>query len=143
MTYATLLTAYGPLLNTEIAHKSEKMKVTYPPYNIVKTSDTTYVIEMAIAGFKTDEIQVVVKENILTVKGNNVTEEKEYIHRGIASRSFIRTYTLADTIEIKGANLADGMLTIELENVIPEAKKERLILITSKKSNPELLVENS
>ena len=142
MTYATLLTAYGPLLNTANTATAEKV-TGYPPYNIVKTSDTTYVIEMAIAGFKTDEIQVVVKENILTVKGNNVTEEKEYIHRGIASRSFIRTYTLADTIEIKGANLADGMLTIELENVIPEAKKERLILITSKKSNPELLVENS
>ena len=142
MTYATLLTAYGPLLNTSNTAPAEKV-TGYPPYNIVKTSDMTYVIEMAVAGFKEDEIQVVVKENILTVKGTNVTEEKEYIHRGIASRSFARTLRLADTIEIKGAHLADGMLTIELENVIPEAKKERLILISSKKSTPELLVENS
>jgi molecular chaperone IbpA len=142
MTYATLLTAYGPLLNTSNTVTTEKV-TGYPPYNIVKTSDMTYVIEMAVAGFKEDEIQVVVKENVLTIKGNNVTEEKEYIHRGIASRSFARTLRLADTIEIKGAYLADGMLTIELENVIPEEKKERLILISSKKSTPELLVENS
>ena len=142
MTYATLLTAYGPLLNTSNTVTAEKV-TGYPPYNIVKTSDMAYVIEMAVAGFKEDEIQVVVKENVLTIKGNNVTEEKEYIHRGIASRSFARTLRLADTIEIKGAHLADGMLTIELENVIPEAKKERLILISSKKSTPELLVENS
>jgi molecular chaperone IbpA len=142
MTYATLLTAYGPLLNTSNTVTAEKV-TGYPPYNIVKTSDMTYVIEMAVAGFKEDEIQVVVKENVLTIKGNNATEEKEYIHRGIASRSFSRTLRLADTIEIKGAHLADGMLTIELENVIPEAKKERLILISSKKSTPELLVENS
>lgn len=140
MNYTTLLTAYGPLLNTSNTATAEKV-TGYPPYNIVKTSDTTYVIEMAVAGFKEDEIKVVVKENILTVTGKNVPEERNYIHRGIASRSFARTYTLPDTIEVKGVHLADGMLTIELENVIPDAKKERLIPISSKKSTPELLVE--
>ena len=149
MTY--LHTTYDPLSTVGFdrifdrvarMHENAEKATGYPPYNIMKVDNTSYYIEMAVAGFKENDLDITLKEAVLTVKGNvEAKEAKNYVHRGIAARSFIRTFTLADTIEIRGASLENGMLTIELENVIPEEKKERKIAISSYKSTPELLVE--
>ena len=123
-------------------HETATKATGYPPYNITKNADTVYSIEMAVAGFTEADLDITLKEGILTVKGNaEAKEDKNYVHRGIAARSFVRTFTLADTIEISGAALENGMLIIDLENMIPEEKKERKIAISSYKSKPELLVE--
>lgn len=103
----------------------------YPPYNIIKTEENWYELQVAIAGFKEDDLDIEIKDGLLSVKGNKVEEDTiyEYIHKGISARSFQRTFTLADTIVVRAADLKDGILTIELENVIPEEKKPRKIEI--------------
>ena len=113
----------------------------YPPYNIVKTEDNHYELQLAIAGFSQDDLDIELKDGVLVVDGKKTDEdEKNYLHKGISARAFRRTFTLADTIVVNGANLADGILTIKLENVIPEEKKPRKILIgQSKHEEPELL----
>ena len=103
----------------------------YPPYNIIKTEENWYELQVAIAGFKEDDLDIEIKDGLLSIKGNKVEEDTiyEYIHKGISARSFQRTFTLADTIVVRAADLKDGILTIELENVIPEEKKPRKIEI--------------
>ena len=109
----------------------------YPPYNIRKDSENTYSIEVALAGFSKDDIEVEVTEGNLTVRSKKLEEKTEltsedsYVHKGIARRSFLRCWTLSDDIFVKGADLKDGMLIIDLEKVIPEEKKPRLITIGS------------
>lgn len=103
----------------------------YPPHNIVKYDENHYAIEVAVAGFSKDEIAVEVDQNQLTVTGTkaiNVTEV-EYLHRGLASRDFSQTYALAEYMEVKGAEVKDGLLNISIERVIPEALKPRTIEI--------------
>ena len=92
---------------------------TYPPYNIRKVSDDKYVIEMAVAGFAKTDIEVTLEGNTLVVKGNTSEAENEYdyIFKGIANRNFMRSFTIADKIEIKDAQLVNGMLSIFLENI--------------------------
>ena len=110
----------------------------YPPYNITKESDTTYIVEMAVAGFTDDSLDIQVKEGVLTVEGKvEDSTDKEYIHRGIASRAFTRTFTLAETVIVKDAGLENGMLRILLENVIPEEQKPKKIKIGQKLSTGE------
>ena len=117
------------------------ISANYPPYNLVKTDENKYLIELAIAGFAKEQLKISIQENILTIAGDNSSEEEGYvIHRGIAARAFTRKFTLADTVEIRDIVLKDGMLRIYLENVIPEAKKPRTLEI--KTDNPKLLVEN-
>jgi len=116
----------------------------YPPYNITKESDTTYIVEMAVAGFTDDSLDIQVKEGILTVEGKvEDSTDKEYIHRGIAARAFTRTFTLAETVIVKDAGLENGMLRILLENVIPEEQKPKKIKIGQKlySGEKELLQE--
>lgn len=109
----------------------------YPPYNIVKTDEDSYAIELALAGFNDDEITIEVKDGVLSVEGRKDEEtETKYLHKGISARHFRRTFTLADTIIVGGAEFNNGILTIGLENVIPEEKKPRKIAIGGK---PELL----
>ena len=106
----------------------------FPPYNIRKGGDYTYAIEMALAGFSKDDIEVEVEDGLLTVrslKENDETNE-EYdskIYRGIAYRKFNRKFTLADDIVVKDASLENGMLKIDLERIVPDAKKPRKITI--------------
>lgn len=101
---------------------------SYPPYNIIKSSDETYLIELAVAGFNTkDEFNISVQDNILTVAGSKVEPEADYIYHGIATRDFKREFTLASTIEVVKATLKDGILSIELRNVIPESMKPKQI----------------
>ena len=103
----------------------------YPPYNIKKTGDNTYVIEMAVAGFGRQDIELVLEDGVLSIKGEVKSDEKnDYLFKGIADRAFTRKFTLADTIEIKKVTLADGILTISLENVVPESQKSRSIPIS-------------
>ena len=106
----------------------------YPPYNIVKHSDDMYTIEIAVAGFSKDEIEIESKENTLTVKSidietSEVEKKPEYLHKGISARSFNKTFTVSDDVIVKGADLKDGLLYIQLERIIPEEKKARSIKI--------------
>lgn len=104
---------------------------TYPPYNIKQTGENTYVIEMAVAGFGKQDLELELEGDKLTIKGNvhqNDTDDN-YIFKGIAERAFTRQFTLADTIEIKNADLINGMLKIWLERFIPEEKKPKKINI--------------
>ena len=102
----------------------------FPPYNIQKGGDYNYTIEIALAGFSKDDIEVEVADNTLSVRSDKKAEFNgvDYaIHRGISYRRFDRKFTLADDIVVNGANLENGLLRIELERVVPEEKKPRLI----------------
>jgi molecular chaperone IbpA len=114
-------------------HQQTPGQTNYPPYNIVKVNDDNYHIEIAVAGFTRDELDVELKEGVLSVEGKKEDKETDgsYLHRGISARQFRRTFTLSDTIVVRGAEFLDGILTIELENVIPEEKKPRKIAIGS------------
>ena len=106
----------------------------YPPYNIRKAGKDKYAIEVAVAGFNKNDVEVEYEDNLLTVKTKDVkrTEEKEgdeVIHRGISQRSFARSFTIADDVKVGDAELKDGLLTISCEKIVPEAKKKRLIEI--------------
>ena len=103
----------------------------YPPHNIVKYSDSAYAIEVAVAGFSKEEITVEVDQDQLIVRGTQqATEEsKEYLHRGLASRDFEQTWTLAEYMEVKDAEVKDGMLVISIERIVPEALQPRKIEI--------------
>lgn len=104
---------------------------SYPPYNIERLADNEYRITMAVAGFSSDEIQIEVKDTALSVRGQKKPEEKEreYLHRGIAQRSFERRFQLADHVEVTGASLNDGLLHIDLVRNLPERMKPRVIPI--------------
>ena len=108
----------------------------YPPYNIVKVDEDNYAIELAVAGFVESEIDIEIKEGILYVLGEKATKEEEtdYLHKGISARAFHRSFTLSDTIVVRGADLQQGILTINLENIIPEEKKPRKIAIGGDKT---------
>jgi molecular chaperone IbpA len=105
----------------------------FPPYNIVKTGKNTYDVELAVAGFGKDDIEVQYEDNMLTVKSKKVdrTEDKDedgdIIHRGISKRFFSKSFTIADDVEVKGAELKDGLLKVSMERIIPEGKKAKTI----------------
>ena len=106
----------------------------YPPYNIVKTGENTYEIQVAVAGFTQGEVEVNVKEGNLIITGeklsNELPEGHTYEHQGISARRFIRTFTLADYVEVTNAVSRDGILTISLERKVPEALQPKTIAIT-------------
>ncbi len=105
----------------------------YPPFDLIRLGENDYRIELAVAGFKPDEIDITAQQNVLLVTGRKKEEsgekENNYIYRGIATRSFERRFALADHIQVKGANMKDGLLAIELVREIPEAMKPRKISI--------------
>ena len=107
--------------------------VNYPPYNIVKTGANTYNVEVALAGFSRDDVSVEFAEGILTIKSKDRTESEkkdqdgDIIHKGISKRYFSKSFTVSDDVEIKGAELKDGLLTVSLERIVPESKKARVI----------------
>jgi len=109
----------------------------YPPYNIAKIDDTHYVVEVAVAGFLDTELDVELKDHVLTVKGEQTkdaeTQQPEYLHKGISARNFTRTFTLAENMEVRAATVQNGILAIALEHVIPEEKKAKKIAITFNK----------
>ena len=103
----------------------------YPPYNIERLGENEYRITMAVAGFSEDELKVDVKEQILNVRGEKTAEDKErqFLHRGIAARAFERRFQLADHVEVKGADLKDGLLHVDLVRNVPERLKPRTVAI--------------
>jgi molecular chaperone IbpA len=105
----------------------------YPPYNIIKSDDTNYSIEIAVAGFGKDDIEIETKENTLTIrsveKDSELVDDKEYLHKGISARAFKRSFTIADDVVVKGASYENGLLIVSLERIIPEEKQPRLIEI--------------
>ena len=117
----------------------------YPPYNIKKLDENKYVIEMAVAGFSKQNIEITTEGGVLTVTGSTSDDgEGDFLFKGIAERPFTRKFTLADTVEIKDAHLLNGMLKVFLENIIPESKKPKKINIQDKAdSKPELLQEET
>ena len=122
----------------------------YPPYNIKKTGDNTYVIEVAVAGFAKQDIEIDLTDGKMVIKGNVENEEQEdnFLFKGIAARPFTRTFVLNDQVEVKDAEMFNGMLKVFLERIIPEHKKPKKIEVKdtsagkTKKSKPELLLED-
>jgi len=111
----------------EFIHHSKKLP-SYPPYNIKRDGDN-FTIEMALAGFSKDDIEVTVTEDILTIASNKESSKKDEVYRGISERKFTRNFSMADNIVVKDVKLKDGLLTIKLEREIPEEKKPRKIKI--------------
>lgn len=126
---------------------SRSVAAGYPPYNIKKTEKNSYVLELAIAGFSKSDIDIELNDGCLTISGSTKPEESkaEFLHKGIADRSFTRKFELADSVEIKSADLINGMLKISLEYVVADNKKPKKIEINDSE-NPtvrgkEFLVE--
>jgi molecular chaperone IbpA len=115
----------------------------YPPYNIERTDENTYRIDIAVAGFKPDELTIEVKENLLTVQGRKPAndEPRRYLHRGLAERNFERRFQLADYVLVSDAQLSDGLLSVSLRRELPEALKPRKIEIATPKA--DTLIEAS
>ena len=102
----------------------------YPPYDIIKQDEETFIIEFALSGFKKDDLNIVVKENHLTIEGDYVrAEESEYLHKGIAKRSFTRDFVLADTLNVEDVTFSEGILRITLKQIVPEEQKPKKIKI--------------
>ncbi len=133
---------FAPLLRSSIGFENLNRLVdfargdggdSYPPYNIEKTGDGSYRIQMALAGFTREEIDVTVQDNMLIIVGRAgdapESEQREFLHRGIAKRAFERRFQLADTIKVTGAGYENGLLNVELVREIPEHKKPRRIAI--------------
>ena len=102
----------------------------YPPYNIVKTGDNKYDVELALAGFNKKDINVSVENGMLTIESKedkSKDKDGEVIHKGISKRYFKKSFTISDDVEVKGAELKDGMLRVSMEKIVPEAKKLRTI----------------
>jgi molecular chaperone IbpA len=112
-------------------------KTNFPHHNIIKTTDNTYVVELAVAGFAQEEIDIEIADSVLNIRGEKTvaTPDVEYLHRGIATRSFHKTVRLADTVEVTGADLENGILKVYLENKVEEKKaiKVRIGKTTGKK----------
>lgn len=127
-----------------VNHRSlQEVTQNYPPYNIIKTDENHYTVQLAVAGFTEADLHAKVEDGMLTVEGKKAdkedSEEVSYLHRGISGRNFKRTFTLSDTIVVRNATLNDGVLSVELENVVPDEKKPRVIEIS--RSEPQLLTE--
>lgn len=117
----------------------------YPPHNIVKVDTHDYLIELAVAGFKRDEIEVEVNDRTLSVKGEHVSQGRDYIHKGISAKKFHRTFRLSEYVQVHGADLVDGVLAISLKVVLPEEKRPRKIEIGNyeEHTNAKLLNEGT
>jgi molecular chaperone IbpA len=107
---------------------------SYPPYNIRKTGENTYVVEMAVAGFGQSEIDIEIDGDKLIIRGNVSAENEssDYVFKGIAARAFTRSFAIDDKVEVKGAELFNGMLKIALERMVPEEKKPKKIQVKAK-----------
>jgi len=141
---------FSPLLRSSIGFENLNRMIdfsrgesdSYPPYNIEKTGDGSYRIQMALAGFTRDEIDVTVQDNMLIIVGRANEpdgEQREYLHRGIAKRAFERRFQLADTIKVTAAGYENGLLNIELVREIPEHKKPRRIAIDG--AEPQTVID--
>lgn len=132
---------FSPLLRTVIGFDRTARQLesarntadtqTYPPYNIERTGEDTYVLTMAVAGFGPDDIEITARDNTLSLSGRapQAAEGRAFLHRGIAGRAFERRFVLADHMVVDGANLEHGLLQVTLKRVVPEALKPRRIAV--------------
>ena len=129
----------GSLLDTLGAFDGDAP--SYPPYNIERVGENDYRISMAVAGFSEKDLNIEVKENALSVRGEKQEEKTDstFLHRGIAARSFERRFQLADHVEVTGARLENGLLHIDLKRELPEAMKARTIEISTKSESPKVI----
>jgi molecular chaperone IbpA len=126
--------------------KQASKNLKYPPYNIKKTGDNKFCLELAVAGFGKTDIELEIHEGVLTITGSMKSDDtSEFLYKGIAERAFTRRFTLADTVEVKGADLINGMLKVWLENIIPDNKKPKKIDINGASPEPlgQLLTEEN
>ena len=131
---------FDRLLDTFDTMLTEKPP-TFPPHNIVKVDENNYLVELAVAGFNESEITIEVLKNTLTIKGEkDLDDTRNYLHRGIGTRTFRKTVTLAETVQVDGASLDDGILTVKLVNIVPVEKLPVKIAINTV-SKPQLLQE--
>lgn len=120
----------------------------YPPHNIVKVTDDAYQIELAVAGFKETDIDIELKDGLLHVRGDHGEDDRNYLHKGISTKRFHRTFRLSEHVVVNGAYFQDGLLVINLKVVLPEEKRPRKIPITKPSealthdTPKELLIEN-
>ncbi len=129
---------FDRLLNALEAASHAEAVDNWPPYDIVKTDEDDYRIVMAVAGFSLDELAITQEQNMLFVAGEKANgEDVQYLHRGIAGRSFQRRFELADHVKVVGAGLVDGLLTVDLKREIPEEMKPRKIEITADTALPK------
>ena len=104
--------------------------VNYPPYDIIKQDEETFLIEFALSGFSKDDLNITVKENHLTIEGDYIRgEDLEYLHKGIAKRSFTRDFVLADTLHVEDVTFSEGILRVTLKQIVPEEQKPKKIKI--------------
>jgi molecular chaperone IbpA len=128
------LLGFDTLFNDVEQRFANQIQQTYPPYNVLKHDEDTYEIQIAVTGFTQDEITVEIDQNQLIVKGEHEGEEDtatQYLHRGLATRNFTRSWTLAEHMEVGDGKIKNGVLTIELNRVVPEALKPRVLKITA------------
>ena len=121
----------------ELDRVARQANETYPPHNIVKLTDDSqeYLIELAVAGFEEDEIDVEVDDRTLTIRGEHKVKGREYIHKGISTKKFARTFRLSEYVQVAGADLKAGILSIHLKVVLPDEKRPRKILINKHEEN--------
>lgn len=130
------LVGFDRMFDTFETRFANQVQNNYPPHNIARTDDQHYYIEMAVAGFKKDEIVVEVESELITVKGERKRVDNDtiqYIHRGLSARDFVRQFQMTEHMLVKGAEIKDGILRIDLEIIIPEDKKPRIIDIVEVK----------
>jgi molecular chaperone IbpA len=130
------LVGFDRLFDTFESRFANQLNNNYPPYNVIRIDDNSYSIELAVAGFKKEEIEVEIAQRILSIRGERHREDvaaQQYLHRGLSARNFERTFQLAEDIVIKGAVLQDGILRVDLERIVPEEKKPKLIDIVEVK----------
>ncbi len=129
----------------DAASQASANTASYPPYNVARLSEDSYRIELAVAGFSDETLEIETHENVLTISGSNTTEtandDVEYLHRGIAERGFERRFQLADHVKVTAAELKNGLLTISLKRDVPEALKPRKIAIEN--SDQKLITPQS
>tara|TARA_Y100000592_G_C5363254_1_gene264703 strand:- start:213 stop:623 length:411 start_codon:yes stop_codon:yes gene_type:complete len=107
----------------DLERMSNISQTNYPPYNVVKVDEEHFAVELAVAGFSKKDISITKEKNVLIIEGKIEDESKDFVHKGLASRAFKRSWTLSDDIVIEGAELKDGILSVSLEKVVPEEDK--------------------
>ena len=130
------------LKDMEMSTSDYQLSTKYPPHNIIKYNDNEYVVELAVAGFSREELEITVEDCVLIMIGTKgeFDNEIEYLHKGISAKSFRKTIKLADTVIVKDAEFIDGILSVYLENIIPESKKPKKILIGDGKQDVEMFL---
>ena len=129
---------FDSLLNElELRHED----TNYPPYNIIKQGNNRYAIELAVAGFSKDDIEITNEDRDLIVKASKEQKDAEYLHKGISTKAFEKNFRLAEHVQVVGADLSDGMLSIELEVVLPDEKRPKRIEIGGGQRDLEFLQE--